>query len=62
MLIRHNNALEILISTDMGKLTLCQRIQTATKQYMLVLRYFLGSVYLEYLEGVGGHCDLSGVK
>lgn len=26
---------------------------------MLVLCYFLGSVYLE---GVGGHCDLSGVK
>lgn len=34
----------------MGKLTLCQKIQIATKQYMLVLCYFLGSVYLE---GVG---------
>lgn len=31
----------------MGKLTLCQKIQIATKQYMLVLCYFLGSVYLE---------------
>lgn len=61
MLIRHNNALEILISTDMGKLTLCQRIQTATKQYMLVLCYFLGSVYMEG-RGGWGHCDLSGVK
>lgn len=37
----------------MGRLTLCQRIQTATKQYMLVLRYSLGSVYLEGV-GVGG--------
>lgn len=25
----------------MGKLTLCQKIQIATKQYMLVLCYFL---------------------
>lgn len=40
----------------MGKLTLCQKIQIATKQYMLVLCYFLGSVYLE---GVGGQCDLT---
>lgn len=42
----------------MGKLILCQKIQIATKQYMLVLCYFLGSGYLEGVGG-GGHCDLT---